>query len=133
MLEAVKYKSVVVTEENSPFASVTDDVDPTDIELVQCQRQYTYSPSVPNNSPSVLTFTDIVVSTKKYPSKTLLNNISGSITGGFWAILGASGSGKTTLLSTLSLRLDPQQMTIAGEIRLNGREYSRTMLKSMSA
>jgi ATP-binding cassette subfamily G (WHITE) protein 2 len=65
--------------------------------------------------------------------KILLNDISGSITGGFWAIMGASGGGKTTLLSTLSLRLDTNYMDITGEIRLNGREYSRQMLKTMSA
>jgi ATP-binding cassette subfamily G (WHITE) protein 2 len=47
--------------------------------------------------------------------------------------MGASGGGKTTLLSTLSLRLDTNFMDIAGEIRLNGREYSKSTLKSMSA
>jgi ATP-binding cassette subfamily G (WHITE) protein 2 len=47
--------------------------------------------------------------------------------------MGASGGGKTTLLSTLSLRLDTNYMDITGEIRLNGREYSRQMLKTMSA
>ena len=53
--------------------------------------------------------------------------------GGFWAIMGPSGSGKTTLLSTLSLRLDPSKMDISGEFRLNGRKYSKSALKAMSA
>jgi ATP-binding cassette subfamily G (WHITE) protein 2 len=81
----------------------------------------------------VLTFSNLKVVTKNKPSKTLLNEVSGSITGGFWAIMGASGGGKTTLLSTLSLRLDPNYMDITGEFRLNGREYSRAHLKKMSA
>jgi ATP-binding cassette subfamily G (WHITE) protein 2 len=96
-------------------------------------RAMTFSPALPENTPTVLTFTNISVATKTKPVKILLNDISGSITGGFWAIMGASGGGKTTLLSTLSLRLDTNYMDITGEIRLNGREYSRQMLKTMSA
>eukprot|EP01034_Spumella_vulgaris_P039627 gene39627-48969_t len=47
--------------------------------------------------------------------------------------MGSSGGGKTTLLSTLALRLDPNYMEISGDIRLNGREYSKKTLKAMSA
>ena len=47
--------------------------------------------------------------------------------------MGASGGGKTTLLSTLSLRLDSRVMSIEGDIRINGREYSKGDLKAMSA
>ncbi len=47
--------------------------------------------------------------------------------------MGGSGGGKTTLLSTLSLRLDSKAMNITGTIRLNGREYDKATLKSMSA
>jgi ABC-type multidrug transport system ATPase subunit len=36
-------------------------------------------------------------------------------------------------LSTLALRLDPNYMDISGDIRLNGREYSKRTLKAMSA
>ncbi|CAF4221509.1 unnamed protein product, partial [Rotaria sordida] len=36
----------------------------------------------------------------------LLNNISGAVTGGLWAVMGPSGSGKSTLLNTLACRLD---------------------------
>eukprot|EP01031_Cornospumella_fuschlensis_P031588 gene31588-38176_t len=92
-----------------------------------------YSPRTPANAPAVLSFSGIVVKTRHKPKKILLDNVSGSITGGFWAIMGASGGGKTTLLSTLSLRLDTNYMEIHGEFRLNGREYSRHMLKAMSA
>lgn len=46
---------------------------------------------------------------------------------------GPSGSGKTTLLSTIALRLNTRVMEIEGDIRLNGREYDSTILKSMSA
>lgn len=98
------------------------------------QRQVTFTPDVPENSPTVLTFHNVKVTTKvKGQTKVLLHDISGNITGGFWAIMGSSGGGKTTLLSTLSLRLDPKYMEITGEFRLNGREYSRSVLKAMTA
>jgi ATP-binding cassette subfamily G (WHITE) protein 2 len=97
------------------------------------ERAYTFSPWQPDNAPAVLTWKDIVVSTKTNPTKVLLNHISGTITGGFWAILGPSGGGKTTLLSTLSLRLDRNKMDVQGDIRLNGREYTLDALKAMSA
>ncbi len=96
-------------------------------------RAPTYTPAAPDNAPTVLTFSNITVTTKTANKKTLLDDVSGSITGGFWAIMGASGGGKTTLLSTLSLRLDTNYMDITGEFRLNGREYSRHDLKAMSA
>lgn len=102
-------------------------------DIITRDRAPTYSPAAPDNSPTVLTFSNIVVTTHKKPHKVLLNNVSGSITGGFWAIMGGSGGGKTTLLSTLSLRLDTNFMDIKGEFRLNGREYSRATLKAMSA
>lgn len=96
-------------------------------------RAPTFSPVALDQSPTVLTFTNLTVTTRTREKKTLLHNVSGSITGGFWAIMGASGGGKTTLLSTLSLRLDSNYMDIQGEFRLNGREYSRHVLKAMSA
>lgn len=93
----------------------------------------TYSPAVPENSPTVLTFRNLNVVSKSRAASVLLKNISGKITGGLWAIMGASGSGKTTLLSALSLRLDSSYMNISGEFRINGREYSRANLKTLSA
>lgn len=98
-------------------------------------RALTFSPHAPDHAPAVLTFKDIMVTTGggDKNAKILLNNISGTITGGFWAIMGSSGGGKTTLLSTLSLRLDTNKMNITGEFRLNGREYSKAVLKAMSA
>ena len=96
------------------------------------ERALTFSPLVLDNSPTVLTFSGLTVTTKKKKPRTLLSNISGSVTGGFWAIMGASGSGKTTLLSTLSLRVDTRYITVEGEFRLNGREYSRADLKAVS-
>lgn len=97
-------------------------------------RCESFSPIAPDNSPTVLTFDHIHVTTQvNGQTKTLLRDCSGNITGGFWAIMGASGGGKTTLLSTLSLRLDPSRMDITGEFRLNGREYSRSVLKAMTA
>lgn len=102
-------------------------------------RAPTFSPTVQENAPSVLTFTNLNVTTRNIPKKILLNNVSGSISGGMWgklafnlsqrlpnsifnlffifliAIMGPSGSGKTTLLSTLSLRLDSNYMEINGK------------------
>ncbi len=92
-----------------------------------------YKAMHPENAPTVLSFNDLVVTVKNKDKKVLIDHVSGSITGGFWAIMGASGSGKTTLLSTLSLRLDTKYMNIDGEFRLNGKQYSRAVLKAMSA
>lgn len=96
-------------------------------------RATTFSPNSPENAPVILTWKDLTVKTKTVPPKILLNNISGVITGGFWAIMGASGGGKTTLLSTVSLRLDINKIDVTGSIHLNGREYSKGVLKAMSA
>ena len=96
-------------------------------------RSMTFSPLVPENTPIILSWSNMTVSTKKEPKKILLDNISGSITGGFWAIMGASGGGKTTLLSTLSLRLDTNVIDVEGDFRLNGERYSKHLLKSASA
>lgn len=96
-------------------------------------RSMTFSPLVPENTPIILSWSNMTVSTKKDPKKILLDNISGSITGGFWAIMGASGGGKTTLLSTLSLRLDTNVIDVVGDFRLNGEKYSKHLLKSASA
>lgn len=96
-------------------------------------RSMTFSALVQENAPIILSWTNMTVTTKKEPKKVLLDNISGSITGGFWAIMGASGGGKTTLLSTLSLRLDTNVMDVVGEFRINGAKYSKHILKNMSA
>lgn len=111
----------------------------TDIELGEVEspieersRALTFSPQAPDNAPTILTFDKVKVTSKKNGS-IILNEVSGSINGGFWAIMGSSGSGKTTLLSTLSLRLDKTYMTIEGDMRLNGKEYTTTLLKQVSA
>ena len=101
-----------------------------------------YAPIVPTNAPVILTFSGVYVFTKpkanwmkggaKPEPKTLLNNCDGTLTGGLWGIMGASGSGKTTLLSVLSMRLDTQHMRTIGEVRINGKAYTKALLKSMS-
>ncbi|KAG7348810.1 multidrug ABC transporter ATPase [Nitzschia inconspicua] len=91
-----------------------------------------YAATSPENAPAVLTFSNLTVK-KRGSKKKLLNNISGNVTGGLWAIMGSSGSGKTTLLSTIALRLNTRVMQVEGHIRLNGREYDASILKSMSA
>ncbi|CAF0780892.1 unnamed protein product [Adineta steineri] len=60
--------------------------------------------------------------------KCLLNDTSGAITGGLWAVMGPSGSGKSTLLNTLACRLDVNTI-VEGEMRLNGAPYDNAELK----
>jgi ATP-binding cassette subfamily G (WHITE) protein 2 len=81
------------------------------------------------STPASISWKNLVVSTK---SKVLLNNVSGTMDGGMWAIMGSSGSGKTTLMSTLALRLNSSVMNITGSLKLNGRSYSKRDLKLMA-
>uniref|UniRef100_A0A7S3M955 ABC transporter domain-containing protein n=1 Tax=Spumella elongata TaxID=89044 RepID=A0A7S3M955_9STRA len=104
-----------------------------EVDVETAERPQVYTPTCPANAPAVLTFSNIVVTKRGGNKKKLLNNVSGSITGGLWAIMGSSGSGKTTLLSTIALRLNTSVMAVEGDIRLNGREYDAAVLKSMSA
>ena len=90
-----------------------------------------------DKSPIFLSFQNLTVETVSYfnpksISKTLLNNVSGNITGGLCAVMGSSGSGKTTFLSALALRIDPFRMKVAGLLYMNGSEYNKHALKSMS-
>lgn len=94
-----------------------------------------YEAIVPTKTPVVLTWSGLTVATSSSNaanSKILLDNVSGQITGGFWAVMGSSGSGKTTLLSALSLRLDARRIGVKGELRCNGRTYNKRDLKNMS-
>ena len=53
-------------------------------------REFIYQPIVPDNAPTCLSWTELVVSTKISKAKVqkqLLNNINGTITGGLWAIM----------------------------------------------
>lgn len=83
------------------------------------------------DSKAVLTWQHLTVRSKRDPNKHLLKDVSGSITGGFWSLMGPSGSGKSTLVNTLACRLTPG-MWFEGEIRMNGRVYSLSDLKCMS-
>jgi len=106
----------------------------SEIEMTKRARAETFSPLSPEAAPVVLVWKDLDVKVKKHgKEKVLLNKISGAITGGFWAIMGASGGGKTTLLSTLSLRLNVPGVQITGSITLNGRPYNKETLKTVSA
>jgi len=83
--------------------------------------------------PTILSWSNLTVSTRKSGiTKHLLDDVNGTISGGLWAIMGSSGSGKTTLLSTLARRIDTYRMKVSGELRLNGRPYTKHILKSMS-
>lgn len=85
--------------------------------------------------------------------KCLINNVSGAITGGLWAVMGIvvsnnpmkdveidfdfrfvtgpSGSGKSTLLNTLACRLDVNTI-VEGQINLNGASYTNAELKRIA-
>lgn len=126
----MSYKTVKVNDIELNNLEIEDDV--TNNIHKERDRAPTFSPHAPDNAPTILTFDKIKVTSKKN-SSVILNNVSGTITGGFWAIMGSSGSGKTTLLSTLSLRLDRVYMSIEGDMRLNGKEYTTTLLKQISA
>ena len=94
-----------------------------------------FEPIVPSNAPVILSWGGLTVKTKSQDlskEKYLLDNITGQITGGFWAVMGSSGSGKTTLLSTLALRLDTSRVSIDGIMYLSGRKYTKRDLKNMS-
>ena len=70
--------------------------------------------------------------TKKFPSKTILDNVSGTVMPGqFLSIIGASGAGKTTLLNYLSGRLISKNLDKQGEIEING--VNRDNIKGFSA
>jgi ATP-binding cassette subfamily G (WHITE) protein 2 len=116
---------VLIAEDDVKEVELASNVPAANLEI--------YKAMSPENAPTILTFDNLVVTVKNKDKKVLIDHVSGSITGGFWAIMGASGSGKTTLLSTLSLRLDTKYMNIEGEFRLNGKQYSRSLLKAMSA
>jgi hypothetical protein len=53
-------------------------------------RPHVYTPECPDNAPAVLTFSNLTVTKRGGNKKKLLNNVSGSMTGGLWAIMGGS-------------------------------------------
>jgi ABC-type multidrug transport system ATPase subunit len=126
-----------------------NDDDETNIDLMQSEElakqqseqmnnyfsknEESYSPRELGDKSETVTLTWhnlTVISTQH--KKILLDNVSGCITGGFWAVMGSSGGGKTTLLSTLSLRIASSSIEVEGDLRLNGAKYDRQYLKSMS-
>lgn len=53
-------------------------------------RAPTYSALRPENAPTILTFSDVSVFSKR-AERPILDKLSGTISGGFWAIMGSSG------------------------------------------
>ena len=47
-------------------------------------RSLTFTPWCPDNVPTIVSWENMIVSTKTNPKKILLNNVTGQITGGFW-------------------------------------------------
>lgn len=60
----------------------------SDVDVEATSRTQAYTPTRPDNAPAVLTFSNITVTKRGKKTKKLLNNISGSLTGGLWAIMG---------------------------------------------
>lgn len=52
------------------------------------QSPHAYTPTAPENAPAVLTFSNVTVSKRGSNKKKLLKNVTGTITGGMWAIMG---------------------------------------------
>ncbi len=131
----VEEKNVGITEstEKIHIDVAEDDIEMKDFPTSTRKRSMTFSPWKPDTITTVLSWKDVTVTTKTKPPKVLLENVSGEILGGFYAIMGSSGGGKTTLLSTLSLRLDNSKIEVEGTLHLNGREYDKKNLKQMSA
>jgi ABC-type multidrug transport system fused ATPase/permease subunit len=54
-----------------------------------------YAPIMPANAPVRLSWKNLTIRSKKNPDmRPIINDISGTICGGLWAIMGSSGSGK---------------------------------------
>ena len=87
--------------QNAPSSESADSLDKFGIDGagLEMKKKYSFSPSIPQNSPVVLSWQNLTVATTTVTPKVLLDNISGSITGGFWAIMGASGGGDTIATS----------------------------------
>jgi len=51
-----------------------------------------YTPTVPDNTPAVITFSNVTVSKRGRYKKKLLKNVTGTITGGLWAIMGKTSA-----------------------------------------
>ncbi|CAF0924139.1 unnamed protein product [Adineta steineri] len=116
--------------------------------LESFERQLSLPDSISDRASTILVWQNLTVSTREdrrkeffqrlkssknfVPQrKVLLHNISGAITGGLWAVMGASGSGKSTLLNTLACRLDVNTI-VEGEMRLNGAPYDNAELKRIA-
>jgi ABC-type multidrug transport system ATPase subunit len=96
-------------------------------------QPHMYKPVAPANAPVRLSWKNLTIRSKKNPDmRPIINDISGTICGGLWAIMGSSGSGKTTFLSCMSHRLDPITMSIEGSFQMNDQNYERHDLKKMS-
>lgn len=60
-----------------------------------------YEAIIPANAPVTLTWNNLTVKTRPMVSKdqkTLIDELNGSITGGFWAVMGSSGSGEFLIM-----------------------------------
>jgi hypothetical protein len=68
-------------EESKTQSASNEDVEAT-------SRTQIYTPTCPDNAPAVLTFSNVTVTKRGSNKKKLLNNVSGSLTGGLWAIMG---------------------------------------------
>ena len=87
------------------------------------------------NSPVFLSWKNLCLSTNASVWKgehIILNGLSGCLPGGLCGVMGSTGSGKTTFLSALALRVNSSHTKVSGDVLLNGRPYSKRILKKMS-
>lgn len=86
-------KESVDDSSNNVHIDIADDeVEMTKFPISTRKRSMTFSPWKPDTISTVLSWKDVTVSTKTTPTKILLNNVSGEILGGFYAIMGSSGT-----------------------------------------
>ena len=91
--------------ETNEFSAIKD----TDLETGYASDEEDYQAIAPANSPAVLAWQNLTITTKVKKAgtkpKVLLNNLTGTITGGVWAIMGSSGSGTPNALFCASITL----------------------------
>ena len=66
---------------------------------------FSFAPHYVHNAQAVLTWRNLTVHSKRNPKKLLLNNVSGQVTGGFWAGTSASSLIQSQVSTTLPVMI----------------------------
>jgi ABC-type cobalamin/Fe3+-siderophores transport system ATPase subunit len=101
----------------------------------QSLRRLSQSAAEAKSEPNTLCWKNLsigVIPKKGLKDKTIIKNVSGEISSGFWAIMGGSGSGKSTLLNCLSCRIQPDRFKFEGVYLYNGMRYDTKAVRSFA-